>query len=168
MMFRRSQQIAAVVAGTLVPLTVSAQNGASVTVAPLGTAAPAAGLPLLGLLALLLAIVAVTLLRRDRTAVRFATVLFTVAMVAGVGYSLMANVVVSGDECGQVTVKPYDRFADLNLESECANPIQIIDLEIECNGIHKETLVEGQPLPDCQVGLVLNFEEACILPSCDV
>lgn len=150
----------------LVPFAASAQNGGSVTVAPFGTAAPAVAWPSLILLALLLGAVAFFILRRSRAVGATAVIMLALGAAIGVGYAAVLTVVVSGDECHEVTVKTYDSTADVDLVSECPNPIRIIELELHCNG-HNDGLGEV-PVPDCEVGLVLNNGESCNLPSCDI
>lgn len=165
-MTRRSQQIAVALIGVLVPLAASAQNGGSVTVAPAGASAPVISLQFLGLLAVALTVIAAWMIRRPGRVVGSVVALVSVAMTAGIAYSVASNVIISGGECDEVTVKPFDAHAAVDLQSQCPSPIRVIAIDLACDdpcdGIHGETL----PLPGCEVGSIVNPGQACRLPSC--
>lgn len=165
-MLRRLRQLAVGIAGITAPLTVSAQDGGSVTVAPLAAGAPALGWPALGALAIALGVGAVLMLRRSRQP--GARLLGVVAMVltAALGHGATANVIISGDECHQVTQESYPPLKNVELQSQCPNPIRIIDLQLNCNRAEGEPPVETVPDAPCEVGLIVHPGGSCQLPAC--
>lgn len=166
-MLRRLRQLAVGIAGLTAPLTVSAQGIGSVTVAPLGAATPALGLPALGALALALALGGFVMLRRSgHTGARVLGVLALV-LAAAVGHAAVSNVIISGDECHQLTQEDYAPLANVELQSECANPIRIVDVHLTCSAPGSEASGQSVPNPQCEVGLVVPPGTACELPSCE-
>jgi hypothetical protein len=162
---RRLRQLVVVVSAIAAPLTVSAQDVGSVTVAPLSAAAPALGWPGLGALAIALAAGAVLMLRRSRPLVAQTLGLVTLALTAAVGDAALPNVIISGDECHRVTEKSYQPLKSVELESACANPIRIIALELNCDRTG-EAPVESLSDSLCEVGLIVPPGGSCHLPSC--
>jgi len=166
MMLRRLRQLAVAITAITAPVTVSAQDGGSVTVAPLGAGVPALGWPALGALAIALAVGAVLMLRRSRQP--GARLLGVVAMVltAAIGQAAITSVTISGDECHQVTQESYPPVKDVELQSQCPNPIRIIDLQLNCDRAVSEPPVESVPVAPCEVGLIIPPGGSCELPGC--
>jgi hypothetical protein len=165
-MLRRLRQLAVAIAAITAPLTVSAQDGGSVTVAPLAAGAPVLGWPALGALAIALAVGAVLMLRRSRQPVAQTLGLVTLVLTAAVGYAAITNVIISGDECHQVTQKSYPPLKNVELQSQCPNPIHIIDLQLNCNRAEGEPPVQSVPDAPCEVGLIVPPGGSCQLPEC--
>ena len=144
-MLRRFGQLAVGIAGITAPLTVSAQDGGSVTVAPLVAGAPVLGLPALGALAIALAVGAVLMLRRSRRPGARLLGVVAVVLTAAVVHGAITNVMISDDECHQVTQKSYAPLKNVELQSQCSNPIHIVDLQLTCTLPAGEASVESVP-----------------------
>jgi len=164
-MLRRVRQFAVGIAGITVPLAVSAQDGGSVTVAPLVAGAPVLGLPALGVLAIALAVGAVFMLRRSRRPGARLVGVVAIMLTAAVVHGAVTNVIISGDECHQVTQESYEPFKNVELQSQCSNPIRIVDVQITCT-IEGEAPVESVAAPPCEVGLIVPPGGSCQLPGC--
>ena len=163
--FRSVRSFVVVIACVMAPLSLSAHNGGSVVVGPIGASAPALGMPLLAILAMLLTVTAVVFLRRPRSVLSHALVVLALMLTATVGLSLIPTVVVSGDECNEITQKSYDSSSpSVALLSECPNPIRIIELDLNCH--HSDCEQAELPPTSCEVGLVLNPGQICQLPTC--
>jgi hypothetical protein len=139
-----------------------------VTVAPLSTSAPAISMILLGLLAVVLGVAAAVILRR-RSARLASGLIVTIAAVslATAGYAAFVTVVISDDECSRPTTEDYppNAGAQPTLNSQCPNPIRIIDIKVMCEF---EEVTSPQELPPvCEVGMILNDGNSCRLPVCD-
>jgi hypothetical protein len=165
-LLRRLRQSAVAVTAITVSSTVSAQDMASVTVAPLAAGAPALGWPGLAVLAIALAVGAVLMLRRSRPLVGQTLGLVTLALTAGVGDASQPAVIISGAECHQVTEKSFQPLKSLELESECSNPIRIVALTLNCEGAEGEAPAEPVSDSPCEVGLIIPAGGSCHLPSC--
>lgn len=143
---------------------------ATVIVVPATAAAPAIGMGLLAALACLMALVTMISLRRART-LGNATIA-AIGLVLSVATAQWAwatsSVLVQGGNCNHEAEITYNGFSPSQLTSLCPNPIRIAALE-PCS-TPAETLdgtPRTRPKPDCQVGTVLQTEEACALPLCD-
>ena len=165
-LLRRLRQSAVAVTAITASSTVSAQDMASVTVAPLAAGAPALGWPGLAVLAIALAVGAILMLRRSRPLVAQTLGLVTLALTAAVGDAALPTVIISGAECHQVTEKSYEPLKSLELKSECSNPIRIVALTLNCDRADGEAPAE--PVSDslCEVGLIISAGGSCHLPSC--
>jgi hypothetical protein len=148
------------------PVPTFAQPANTVTVEPVVSGAPLLGWPGLGVLVLALTVGAVLILRRsDRSSAR-AVGLVTLLLTAAVAYAGVSNVTISDDECHHVTQKSYPQFDSPDLENQCANPIRIIDLQLNCDA-SKITA----PVPDgagraCEIGSIIPPGSSCQLPTC--
>jgi len=149
-----------------VPLAVLAQppDTGSVTVAPLGTAAPTIGAAMLGVLAVVLALGAFLVLRRRSSAMTagFVAVVLSTTL-AVMTYAAGDTIIVMGNDCTQQTRFEYNPTGDQRLRSACTAPIKIVDLEIQCD--LEET--PGEPLQDCVLDLILKPGDECRLETCD-
>lgn len=131
----------------------------SVTTSPFGLAAPALGTPML-------IAAAIALLGLGAYLLRTRAARTTAGLALAVGLGLLATlayadgtVTVKGSDCNKETTQPYLSSAVQSLINNCPNPIRIVAIEPGC----------GDPDPPpvhCTVGLVLNADEECILPSC--
>jgi apolipoprotein N-acyltransferase len=158
-------QVLTTVSVVCAPLTAMAgKQMAAVTVAPVGTAAPAVGTAMLAFLTVVLAGGAFFILRRKSvTASGAMVVLAALTMVAVTGYAAAFTTVVMGEDCSKETTLGYPPDGDQTLESQCPNPIRIVAFELNCD---EEVLAET--VPDCEIGTVLEMGETCQLPTCDV
>jgi hypothetical protein len=150
-------------AGIMVATSAFAQGESTVTIAPFGTGAPLLGSATLGLLAIVLAVAGAAILRRRPTALARALGVMAIALSAATAYSALPEVVISGDECHQVTQELYVGRDSVLLRSECPNPIRVVAINLSCSDAHSAAAVEKI---DCSVGLVIPPGETCLLPSC--
>jgi hypothetical protein len=148
--------------GTLAAL--AGQPSGAVTVAPVGTAAPALGTAMLAFLAIALAGIAIVALRRRSAVSTGLTAVALLAAAAVTGYAAASTTIVMGEDCLKETTLEYAPFPDQFLQSQCSNAIKIVDLEVTC---FNETLDEI-PTQDCAIGLILNLGDVCALPVCDL
>jgi hypothetical protein len=166
MVVRGLGQVALVTAVTMLPHAVAAQADGLVTVGPLIAGAPALGMVGLGLLAAALAIGAAVMLRRSHPRTTAALALLAVSTTSAVVYASAVHLIISGDECGQITQKSFSPLTSVVLESQCPNPIRIVDLEIDCTDIEHGEETQLPPVQPCEVGVILEPGEECQLPSC--
>jgi len=132
----------------------------TVTTAPVGVAAPAMGMPLLALLAALLAGGGACLLRRTRGRA-LAKVGFVAALtaLAGLAYANGSTVITIKDaQCGMQAVNPFDPSIPFTLLSNCPNAIRIISIQFNCED-------PAGPAP-CSEGQILTNGQSCTLPLC--
>jgi hypothetical protein len=134
-----------------------AEFSGTVTTAPyLG--APAMGMPLLALLAVLLAGFGAYLLRRRRCGV-VAKVALAAALTALAGLAYATDgVTIEGADCGMRTVHPFIPVGVHILTSNCPNAIQILSITVNCD--------DPNPSTPCTVGQVLTQGQRCNLPAC--
>ena len=161
---RRVLQVVVAV-GTLVgPLAVVAHADlfGTVTTAPVGMPAPAMGMPLLVLLAVLLAGAGAYLLRRTGGGViAKVAVVAALAALAGLAYAnggMGTIYTVAGPDCGIAKTFTFDPLGPNELLSNCPNPIRIIAIQLDCNA--------PDPPGECTVGQVLSNGQFCTLPEC--
>jgi Pretoxin HINT domain len=165
MMLRRLLNAVVTLATLVAPLAAVAQlvPTGSVTTAPLGAAAPAMGMPLLALLAVVLAGGGAYLLRRAaRGAIAKVGFVAALTALAGLGYAFIPSgitITIDGAECGMQTVHPFNPLNENTLVSHCPNRIQIISIQGSC------TFDPSGPGP-CSVGQVLADGDSCMLPTC--
>lgn len=162
MRLQRIGQLVVASAGTMIAASAFAQPGNSITVAPLGTGAPLLGSQTLGVLAIVLAVAGMVILRRRPTTVARALGVMAIAVSAATAYSAISEVVISGDECRQVTEEPFSDGTE-QLRSDCPNPIRIVALHRDCDDAHSAGAAEKI---ECSVGLVVQPGETCLLPLC--
>ena len=155
-------------AAALAPAMAFAQGG-SVTTSPLAQPAPTLSATLLLLLSLALVGVAWHMLRRSPArSVAAAALAVVMAAGAGIGYATPTNVVIDGEECMQRYTHSYNsNYGPRNLVSLCQNPIEIVVVTPGCNGNDVLAGDSNEQLEQlCSNGLVLQYEEACMLPDC--
>lgn len=164
MMHRRSLRIVTIAASLVAPLAASAQTG-TVTVVPGSVAAPAVSALMLGLLAVVLTVVTAVVLRR-RSAVLGSGLALVIAavMVAGIGHAAFTTFTIEGNECNEETTENFFPGGAPRLLSDCSNPIQIVDIDVECNG---GEVPPQETLDPCSVGQTLNPGNDCALPTCE-
>src|SRR5689334_20396299 len=121
MTHRRLRQFAVGVLAIATPLTASAQVSGSVTVGPLAVGAPALGWPALGALTIALALGAVVLPRRSSQPAARLLGVVALVLTAAVGHAAVANVIITADECRQVTQETYPALPNVELQSQCPN-----------------------------------------------
>lgn len=150
------------------PSTVLAQPSGFVTVAPLGTAAPALGWLSLAVLALALAGGAFVLLRRAPAMARNAAVVLTIVGFGVTAYSAVVTIVISDDQCHEETLRGYNASPgnETTLSNACPNAIRIVDIELTCTA-PGEGAGGGAALASCDVDQLLVADEECFLPLCD-
>jgi len=163
MLFRKILQGGVALAALLGPFaTVAhARFEATVTTAPYGVAAPVMGLPLLVGLVMLLAGGGAYVLRRTRGGgVAKVAFVATLTALAGLAYAIIPspNIPLQGADCRMRTVHPFDASFEYALLSDCPNPIQILDINLNCEGL--------DPPSQCTVGQVLTEGQFCFLPAC--
>jgi hypothetical protein len=157
----RSQRVFQVIVGlaTLIgPLAAvaHAEFSGTVTTAPyLG--APAMGMPLLALLAVLLAGFGAYLSRRRRGRVVKVALAAALTALAGLAYAI-DGVTIGGADCGMRTVHPFIPVGVHTLISNCPNAIQILSITVNCD--------DPAPSTPCTVGQVLTQGQGCSLPAC--
>jgi len=160
MMIRRSIPVAAALATLVAPLPAFAQV---VTTGPLQPA-PTLAMPLIFVLAVVLAGLAVYRLRRYVAGPMVGLLLFAaVTVLAGVGYatSMFRSIMISGPACMRETMSPFmDHGPPTVLMSECRNMISILAIQSSC------TMFTQMPQPPCSVGQTLANGQACTLPNC--
>jgi len=159
----RLPHVVAALITLIAPLAVLAQaatNG-TVTTAPLATA-PAMGIPVLILLAIVLTGIAAYFLRplagRVIAGVGFVAVL---TALTGIAYAPPSLTMVQGGQCAMQTTQMFDPFAPNTLVSHCQNAIQIVSIQL---GMSCET--PCVVLSPCSVGQILANGEDCMLPMC--
>ena len=164
MIIRRLPHAVVALATLVAPLVARAQaapNG-SVTTAPFAPGAPVMGLPVLALLAVVLAGVAAYFLRRATgRGVAGLAVLAVLGGLVGLGYATLPSITIQGAQCATSTTQVYDAFFENTLVSHCPNPISIVSIQQTC------TLVAG-PGGGCRAGQVLTNGASCNLPTCDL
>jgi hypothetical protein len=171
MMLRRSLPVTAALATLVAPFAALAQATGSVTTDPVRLA-PALGLPLIVLLAVLLAGVAVFRLRRATAGpIARIALIATVTVLAGVGYATLTTITISGVDCTKQTVHLYDPTGSpVTLMNDCVTPITIDDITTSCiaGPISPSSPTEPTRLPPCEVGQTLPSGADCSLPNCRV
>ncbi|HVN86038.1 MAG TPA: hypothetical protein VMW17_14455 [Candidatus Binatia bacterium] len=149
----------AVMLGAIVgPLRAFAQlDQGAVTTGP-ASQAPTLALPLIPVLAALLACVAVYRLRL-KFAGHISGLLLVATIVAGFGYAGVATITIDGGACGKQTTNSYDPFAPPSLMNNCPTPIHILAIQFTC--------LDPPPAEEtCVVGATLASGERCQLPGC--
>jgi hypothetical protein len=165
MTIRKLPHVVVALATLVAPLAALAQGtDGSVTTAPLATA-PAMGMSLLALLAVVLTGVAAYCLRHAAGRV-IAAVGFVAALtaLAGLGYAtlpLSMMIMVQGGQCAMQTTQMFNPMNLNTLVSHCPNSIQITSIQ---QGMACTAPCVG-PSP-CKVGQVLANNDACDLPAC--
>jgi len=161
MSLRRLSGVIGFVASSL-PLAASA---AVVAVAPLEAASPAMGWVAFGVLVVAMSVAGAFVLRRNSSKVSLGLAVFALAVGLGTASYASNTIFIMGDECFERTEKMYDEEQSSHtLESNCDNPIKIVELDLDCN--EKETAPHtGSQL--CTLGLVLQRDDSCSLPNCD-
>jgi len=163
MKLRESLFVATVVTTLLTPLAALA---GTITTSPLGAAAPAIGMPMLVLLALVLSVGAVYVLRRKAaSATARLAGMAAVIIVAGIAYAT-TNVVVSGAQCTMRTTQMWNAIYPKMLENQCSNALLLEVIDPDCNFL---TGSAGAPLdsfPSCVMGQTLAAGAICHLPIC--
>jgi hypothetical protein len=162
---RRVIQIVVAVATLVGPFAALAQNGDTVTTAPyVVTGAPAMGMPLLVLLAVLLGGVGAYLLRCTRGGIiaKVGAVAVLTAL-GGLAYAFLpASLTVTGAQCQMQTVQSFfgQGGTPQQLLSQCPNWIQIISIHHSCG-------TDGHLEPGtCKEGELLANGDSCTLPLC--
>ena len=170
MIIRRLPEVVVALVTLVTPLAALAQGAdGSVTTVPLALA-PTMGIPVLVLLAVVLAGVAAYFLRRASG--RVAAVIGFVAVLTGLtglGYATMPMIhmiMVQGSQCGMQTTQMFMPMTPTALKSLCPNPIQIVAIQ---GGMCFGDSLGSAPvfLTPCRVGQVLADGEECLL-SCSV
>jgi len=167
MVRRRRIDVVAAVAALVVPLPALAQGAVNlVTTGPIQQA-PALGMPLLFLLAVALAGLAMYRLRHGVPS-RIMAVGFVVAMtvLAGLGYAMMPTITISGGDCMRRTTNPYDLFEHTYLMSACPNMIRILEIQFGCTPSQPSPGSQSLAIPECEVGQTLANGDECMLPTC--
>jgi hypothetical protein len=160
-MIRRSIPVAAAVAVLAAPLTASALATGQVTTGP-AAQAPTLTMPLLFLLAAVLAGVAVYRLGRAAGPIAGLALVAAVTMAAGLGYAdnWVNTIMIGGADCARQTTNSFDPSGPtMMLMSNCPNPIHILDIRLSCSD-------PPPPSPPCVVGGTLANGEVCVLPGC--
>lgn len=158
-MIRRSIPVAAAVAVLAAPLTASAIFTGQVTTGP-AAQAPTLTMPLLFLLAAVLAGVAAYRLGRAAGPIVGLALVAAVTFAAGLGYAdNWTGIMIGGADCARQTTNSFDPSGPpMVLMSNCPNPIFILDIQLSC---------VDPPTPQaCVVGGTLANGEVCVLPSC--
>ncbi len=164
MMHRRSIHAAAALTTLVAPLAALAQGPTGTVTTDPAHQAPALGMPLLVVLVIAIAGFAMYRLRRPAVRPIVGLILFAgVAMLAGLGYAGFVGVTISGGECTQRTVSPFEAVISAELMSQCPNPIQIVAIDLSCPGPFAPT---PPNVPDCSIGQVLFNGDKCSLPAC--
>jgi apolipoprotein N-acyltransferase len=163
----RLKCVLVVALATLVaPLAAVAQvPNDNVTTAPLAAYAPVMGMPLLLLLAVVLAGVAAYRLRRAAgPAIAALGFVAALTVLASLGYATMVMTIlpVQGAQCGVPTTQPFNPMGGTTLVSHCPNAIRIISIHLETSCMF------GMGLNPCQVNQILVNNESCSLPLCTV
>ncbi len=162
---RGSLDIAAALATLVAATTALAQDSTgSVTTVP-AHQAPALGVPLFIVLALALAGIAMYRLRRRSLVAPIVGLVLVSTLLAGLGYAV-SFVMISGAQCVQQTTSTFVPADPTELESQCPNPIQIVDIEVSCNPVEAPSRPDPNTPPACAVGLILNQVKSCMLPRC--
>jgi hypothetical protein len=168
-MLRRLLPVSATLAMLVAPLAAMAQVTGSVTTDPVRLA-PTLGLPLIFLLAVVLAGIAVSRLRRTAAGPIARVVLIAgVTVLAGLGYAGVTPITISGADCTKQTVHAFDPSGSpMTLMSECQNPITIVDITTSCR---KGPIFPNAPtgtttLSACEIGQTLANGDDCRLPTC--
>ena len=167
MMRRKSRLVAVSLAALLAPVMALGQvPPGSVTTSPVNQA-PAMGAPVLVLLAVVLAGVAVYRLRRAATVVALVTAV-TLLAALGSAVIMMSNITISGADCVQRTTNPFDPITLTTLTSNCPTMIQIVDIQFDCGlgEIAPNAPTSAVPIPSCEVGQTLANGDVCRLPIC--
>lgn len=162
MILRRLLHIIVALATLVAPLAAVAHAEfiGSVTTAPvIVSSAPAVGMPLLALLAVMLAGGGAYLLRRAAGgAIAKVGLVAALTALAGLAYAFPNLIPVEGAQCRMQAVQTFDPFSLNTLVSHCPNQIRIISIQVTC---------EDPPSPSpCSVGQVLANGDACTLPTC--
>ena len=166
MLLGRLRALAIAITAIAAPVAAFAQPANTVTVEPVAAGAPVLGWPGLGVLVLALTVGAVLILRRaDRSAARAVGVV-TLLLSVAVAYASVSNVTIGGDECHRVTQKSYPEFDSPDLENQCANPIRIIALQLDCDTAKATAPVPDGAGPACEIGLIIPPGSSCQLPTC--
>jgi hypothetical protein len=161
MLSRRVLQVGVALAALLGPFAVvaHAELFGTVTTAPNVVAgAPAMGMPMVALLAVLLAGGGAYMLRRTRSgAIAKVALIAALTALAGLTYAT-DGVLIEGADCGMQTVHQF--IPGHTLLSNCTNPIRIIDIQLDC--------FAQDPPGQCRVGQVLTTGQSCTLPMCNM
>lgn len=172
MRYWRSIHVSAAVGFLVTPLAALAQPATgAVTTSPIQQA-PALGMPVLVLLAV--ALTAITVYRLRRTGGRRILGLGLVAVVtvlAGLVYAFLPTITISGADCAKQTVSVFDPLVEETLlTSNCANLIQIIDIQITCDegavAPNATGGIAGDLFAECFIGQILANGNTCALLGC--
>ena len=165
MTIRRLEHVAVFLAALVTPLAAVAQapNG-SVTTTPLAPA-PAMGMPVLLLSALVLTGAAAYLLRR-RTGRGIAVLGVVAALTAlvSLGYAttMLTTLAIDGAQCGMTTTQMFNPMGATTLVSNCPNLIQIVSIRFPVS------CMLANSADPCRVGSILTDNQSCNLPGCAV
>lgn len=147
----------------------SRKRRGSVTTDPVHLA-PTLGLPLIFLLAVALAAVAVYRLRPAAAGPIAGFVLVAgLTVLAGLGYAVIPTITISGADCTKQTISVFDPNGPATtLRSNCPNPIKIVDITSSCDT--RDIVFNSQTgtttLASCEIGQTLANGDACSLPNC--
>jgi hypothetical protein len=146
--------------GPFVTVAHASIGNGTVTTAPYRVAAPAIGMPLLAVLAVMLVGIGTYVLRRTRgRAVAMVALGAALTALAGLTYAI-DGVIIEGADCGMVTVHQFSLIGVHTLTSACPNAIQILSIEFDC---------ADPPGPSpCTEGQVLTQGQSCDLPECSM
>ncbi|HYD50080.1 MAG TPA: hypothetical protein VEB21_17105 [Terriglobales bacterium] len=147
------------------PLAASAQEAVVIT-APLavGVGAPAVGFPMLATLAVLLAAAALYALRKKSARSLAMLIGLALSGAVAIAYAGGGVITLQGPDCSERAIHPYNPSSFNTLRNECTNPMQVVEIEVDCS----DEVPEGSsvPLPLCTEGMVLNNGQECTLPGC--
>lgn len=169
MRLEKSLPKVAVLVALIAPVVVHAADPMNmVTTRPLAQHAPAVGLPLIFLLAVVLAGVTVYRLRRVAVGRVIGAALIAAWIgLAGLGYAVIDTLHINGTACMQQTASPYATMTTTNLQNDCPNDILIVDIQFACTS---DTLPDqetgGASVPSCVRGNALQNGQICRLPLC--
>ena len=130
-------------------------NG-SVTTRPLGQAAPALGWPMLILLGIVLASVALYRMRQRKVSSLLTTAAVVLLLgVAGLAYATF-SVTISGDKCSQTVTSTFPAMGSAYVLNNCSNEIEIVEVDCPAAGdVLPDTETGGASGLTCTKGLVL-------------
>src|SRR5579862_4243925 len=120
------------------PLAALAAPTGSVTTGPLANA-PTLALPLLVLLAVILAGLTMFRLRRSATTLAILAGLAVAASLLSIGIiyaTPTTTITISGGACNGTVTNPYDPTSKTFLTNGCITPIKIIDVTVDCNNVN--------------------------------
>jgi len=146
------------------PIAALAVPIGSVTTSPFGSA-PVLALPLLLLLAIVLAGITIFRLRRRGAApVAIVAVGAALLVMAGVTYATVPIIVLSDVACNARVTNSYTPTTLTEVTNHCINPVKIVDITFSCNAL--PDTVTGEIPSLCEIGQTLNPGSTCRLPEC--